>query len=61
MTDEQKTEALAYLSTEMGIPVTPENLPGLLANFNNFEALYRRLTDGFPHDMPLDPVGTYRP
>ena len=61
MTDQRKAEALAYLASEMGIQVTPESLSGILANFNNFQDLHRCLTNGFPHDLPLDSDGNSRP
>lgn len=61
MTDEEKARVLRSLAEAAGIPVKPEYVPGIIGNFGNFEALHRRVLDGFSDELPLDPLGTYQP
>lgn len=44
----------------MGVPLSGERLPGIIANFENFLALYRTVQGVETPECP-DPLGVFRP
>lgn len=61
MTDEEKAYLLAKQAELLGIPVQPDYVPGILANFNNLQALHARIVDGLEEELPGDPLPVFLP
>lgn len=59
--DDFDAASFAVLAATLNeITVTPEQLPGVARNLENFRELHSRINAGAP-DEPPDPLGLYRP